>query len=116
MAFTPEEALKVQNTTLKEQLQTTTDTLATANERIAKMDADEAERLRQDILTRSTFKAADLENKSKEELFLIQVSLDSVGAVAKSAGVKKSTDERKATDGLSVGRYDSATKTWIGGL
>jgi len=114
--FTTEEALKIELEGVKEQLKKTTDALEQANEKLAKKAADDAERLKVDILERTNLKAADLEGKSIETLNAIKLGLDRAGVTSKAAGIKKSSDERKATDGLTVGRWDPATKTYVGGL
>jgi molecular chaperone GrpE (heat shock protein) len=83
--FTTEEALKMENETLKEQLKATTDALERANAEITKIK----ERLKADILRRSNFKEADLEGKTVKDLQLIQTSLDKARATSKSTEVEE---------------------------
>jgi hypothetical protein len=103
----------MENDTLKEKLKHTTDALADAVKEIEKVRADEADRIRADLIERGGFKVEDLATKSNEDLRLMQVTLDRAGVTNKSAGIKKSTvDGRELKTGLTVGGYKDGK--WYG--
>jgi hypothetical protein len=113
--ITTEEALKMQIETLQEQLRQTTEALELANEQINKIKANEAERVKADLIERGGFKASDLAGRSNAELLLMQITLDRAGITTKGAGIKKSADLRKgAASGLTVGRWDADKKAYVG--
>lgn len=107
-------SLKMDNEKLAEQLKETTAQLEAANAEIANIRAEEVLRVKADILSKSDFKEKDLERMGLDQLNLIRQSLERSGA-PKAVGIKKSSDIRKTTDGRTVGAYDQATHTWVGG-
>lgn len=111
---TTDKALEMKITDLEKELKDTKDALAAANDRLTKYIAGDTLRLKKDILAKAPkFSTDELDKLSPEELRMISLTLDRAGT--KAASVKPTLDTRRATEGLSVGRWDSEAKKWVEG-
>lgn len=111
---TTDKALEMKITDLEKELKETKDSLKTAIDTLEKYKQGDVLRLKRDILAKAPkFSSDELDKLSPEELRMIDVTLDRAGS--KAASVKPILDTRRATDGLSVGRWDQEAKKWVEG-
>lgn len=114
--LTSEEAYQIKIKQLEQVVKDQNLALDAAKKRIDGIEANEKDRLIEDITGRSSFKSEDLAGKSNDTLRTISLSLDAAGVSKGAVGVAKQADERKFTSGLSVGRWDPTKKEWVGGI
>jgi len=111
------EMLKTQVEIREKQLRQAIDIAGRANsERKAREDA-EKERLINSIVLDSKFGKDELDKKSLGDLQTIRTTLDkSIEKTFASVAADLAEAQRKKKPHLTAGYYDSATKTWKGGI
>lgn len=108
-----EVALKLALEKAEEQVGTLTKQLAETNDALAKIHAEEVERVKEDILKTSDFKPQDLEGMGLDQLNLIKQSLARSGST-RAVGIRKSADIRQpGTPGRTAGAWDSIKREWV---
>jgi LPS O-antigen subunit length determinant protein (WzzB/FepE family) len=111
------EMLQAQVDTREKQLKQAIDIANRANDEHKARDEAEKAKLIDSIMMDSKFSKEDLTSKSIGDLQTMRITLDrSIEKTFASVAADIEASNRIKQPSLTVGRYDSASKTWIGGL